>query len=365
MSKITASNLVYFIDELPKNLTYNYIHQKNKGLIRIVGIDFPEGPIRIKRWTPSNGKSEIMASEESISSQMIWRIANALKPNLPINVDRLFGGSYNTRSVLESLLAHTPQFYYCYPGRIENNTFNINVRKGHKYLLWLPNEPHNLGEIVETKTEQVISEIPSQSAIYESLTLPKQGNKELNSESKMRHAQIQIALFMIGKQLGYKTWINQNSQAIIYQNKKLNEYEDVLASLKNKTLFIPYKEAVECALPIDCIWFKNEIIMPGVIEIEDSIGIQSGLTRMKNFQNKIPLLPTRYIIVTADDERGKVLQEANKEQFISLNTRFFSYSAVEELYSLCQRRKLSGITEEFLDCFMEKVVDNSKSKFIH
>ena len=54
----------------------------------------------------------------------------------------------------------------------------------------------------------------------------------------------------------------------------------------------------------------------------------------------------------------KVVQEANKEQFKSLDTRFFPYSAVEELYSLCERRKLRGITEEFLDSFMEPVVTN-------
>ncbi|MBD2616223.1 restriction endonuclease [Nostoc punctiforme FACHB-252] len=364
MSIITASNLVYFINELPKDITYKYVNPKNKGVIRILGIDLPEGPIRIKRWIPSKGESEVTVNDESISPQMIWRIANALKPNLPINVDRLFGGSYNTRSVLEALLAHTPQFYYCYPGRVESNTSYTNIRKGHKCLLWLPNEPHILGQIVETKTEQVISEIPSQSAIYESLTLPNESDEELNFEFKIRHAQIQIALFMIGKQFGYQSWVTQSSQQIIYQNKRINEYEGVIVSLSDEAIFIEYREALKYALPIDCIWLNNKLIS-GIIEIENSTGILSSLTRMKNFQNQISLLPTRYIIVTADDDRGKVLQEANKEQFISLDTRFFSYSAVEELYSLCQRRKLSGISEEFLDCFLEKAVDNSKSKFLY
>ena len=49
---------------------------------------------------------------------MIWRVANAISEGEPINFDRVLGGSYNTRSVLESLLASTPEFYYCYPGRI-------------------------------------------------------------------------------------------------------------------------------------------------------------------------------------------------------------------------------------------------------
>jgi type II restriction enzyme len=29
---------------------------------------------------------------------------------------------------------------------------------------------------------------------------------------------------------------------------------------------------------------------------------------------------------------------------------------VEEFYALCQKRKIKGVTEEFLDCYMETVV---------
>lgn len=42
--------------------------------------------------------------------------------------------------------------------------------------------------------------------------------------------------------------------------------------------------------------------------------------------------------------------------FRELDTRFFPYSAVEELYTICQRRKLRGVTEDFLDCYMEPMV---------
>lgn len=97
--------------------------------------------------------------------------------------------------------------------------------------------------------------------------------------------------------------------------------------------------------------------MPAVIEVEHSTGVTSGLTRMKGFQDALPAFPTRYVIVAADEDREKVIREANREQFKSLNARFFPYSAVEELYGLCQRRKLRGVTEEFLDTFMEPVVE--------
>lgn len=48
MRKLTASNLVAFINQLDKNQTYNYINPKTKGLIKIESVESPEGPIRIK-----------------------------------------------------------------------------------------------------------------------------------------------------------------------------------------------------------------------------------------------------------------------------------------------------------------------------
>lgn len=66
------------------------------------------------------------------------------------------------------------------------------------------------------------------------------------------------------------------------------------------------------------------------------------------------------MIVAPDEDRNKVFRETNEPQFRSLKTLFFPYSAVEELYSLCQRRRLShkSVNEEFLDCFMEPCLAN-------
>ena len=128
MWRITAANLVSFIHQLPKNRAYNYISPKTKGLIRIIDVALPEGGITFKRWDPSKGMSEKDAKAESISSQLIWRVANAFAENQPINIDRILGASYNTRSVLETLIAHTPQFYFCYPGRIEDIAGSVEIK---------------------------------------------------------------------------------------------------------------------------------------------------------------------------------------------------------------------------------------------
>jgi hypothetical protein len=357
MRKITASNLVSYINQLDKNRVYHYVNPKTKGVIRIVGVDFPEGPIRIKRWNPFKGEVETNQQVESISSELIWRVANAFTPNQPINLDRILGGSYNTRSVFEALLAHTPEFYFCYPGRLENKGGHSKIKHGHKHLIWNPDVPHPLGVLSEVETDIVISEIPVLDAFYDSLVLPDDTNQEqVDIDILRRHAQIQIALFFIGKQLKFRTWIAQNDKGILYQNKRIGEYDGVITSLKDEKLITAYDEAIKAALLIDCIWFKNGRLMPAVMEIEHSTGVTSGLSRMKNFKDKFPPFPTRYVIVAPDEARDKVIREANKEQFRDLNTRYFTYSAVEELYSLCQRRKIEGVTEDFLDCFMEPVL---------
>lgn len=330
----------------------------NKGLIQIDRVDLPEGPIWIKRCDPSKGGTFKGKKSVSISSQMIWRLANAIKPNQPINVDRILGASYNTRSVLEALLAHSPQFYYCYPGRIESINNKETIKEGHKHLLWNPDNPHENGIAQRIKTDIVISEIPTLEAYYDSLVLPSDFKTEaLDIEIKRRHAQIQIALYFIGKQLGFRTWIAQNDKGILYQNKKLGEFEGIIAKLDDENLIRAHKEAIKAALLIDCIWFKNGRLMPAVMEIEHSTGVTSGLTRMKNFYDRFPPFPTRYVIVAADEDRQKVIREATKPQFKELDSKFFPYSAVEELYALCQKRKLKGVTEEFLDCYMEPIMN--------
>jgi type II restriction enzyme len=97
--------------------------------------------------------------------------------------------------------------------------------------------------------------------------------------------------------------------------------------------------------------------MPAVMEIEHSTGVTSGLTRMKGFLDTGPQLRNiRWTIVAPDEDRQKVIDQANREQFREMETKFFPYSAVEELYSLCDRRKPRGVTDQFLDCFMEDCV---------
>ncbi|MDF2791136.1 MAG: hypothetical protein K0S80_4238 [Neobacillus sp.] len=326
--------------------------------MKIENVVKPEGPIYIKRYNPTKGETLQSSRAESISAQMIWRIANALIPNQPINFDRVLGASYNTRSALETLIARTPQFFYCYPGRIENIYSSSTIKQGHKHIMWCPNDiPHSLGMLQEKETKIVISEIPNTEVIYDDLVIPDNIiHTDMDIDVKRRHSQIQIALVMIGKQLGFRTWVAQNDKSIIYKQHPIAEIKGVVNSLQSEKLIYPYEGAVQAALLIDNIWFRNGKFMPAVIEIEHSTGVTSGLTRMKGLYDVIPHFPTRYVIVAPDEYRNKVFREANRPQFKDLNIKYFPYSSVEELYALCQRRKIRGVTEEFLDCFMESTI---------
>jgi hypothetical protein len=195
MPNLTASNLVRAIGQLPRGNRYNYVNPRTRGIIKIVNVIMPEGPITIKRWNPEQGETEQGVREESMSTEMIWRIANAFQLHQPINFDRVLGGSYNTRSVFEALLSYTPEFYFCYPGRYEIIADRTSIKRGHKHLAWYPDEPHALGVQIEKHTEIIISEMPTVDAVYDAIQMPEvPADAEIDPEIQRTHSLMQASL---------------------------------------------------------------------------------------------------------------------------------------------------------------------------
>jgi len=365
--RLTASNLISFIARLPRDVWFNYVNPKTRTEIRIKEVTAPEGPIRIVRKS-FKADGSFTEAELTISSSMLWRAANAFREGVPINFERVFGSSYNSRSALEALLAHTPQFHWCLPNRIESTGSNHQIKPGHKHIIWTPNSPHNNNAPTKLDIDIVISEVPSESAVYDALTLPEDfTNPEVDIDVQRRHLQIQIALISIGLKLGFRTWIARNDQGFLYGERRIAELEGVINSLNSEALIAPWDQALQAAMHIDCIWFRNGRFLPAVIEVEHSTGIDSGLNRMMRLKNSIPGYPTRWVIVAPDEDREKVITKANLPHFQELNAQFFPYSAVDELYALCQRRNLNNraVNEEFLDCFMEPCVQPQQHALRH
>jgi type II restriction enzyme len=352
MFKLTASNIVKAIALLPKDVSYEYCAAKTSSKFIIRNVVLPDGPVVVGRYNPAKGQTIANAKSASISSDMIWRLANALSSKQPVNVDRIFGASYNTRSVLESLLAHTSEFSMCYPGRVHQKNEKVEIKKGHKHVWWTPEELHDRGQIKWVKTEKTISEIPAIDVTYDAIII-NEPKKDVPEGIQRRHAMIQIALLEIGKALGFKNTVAREDQHISYQGKKLIELDYVVAKPNSLQQLQAYEEAANKIAHIDVAWFKNGRLMPAAIEIEHTTGIKSGLDRLKGLQDVLPPFPVRYVIVADESERERTSKYAQETRFQSLGAKFFSYQSVEELYSLCKRRKIVGVTDEFLDSFME------------
>lgn len=353
MTNLTPNYLCRVINDLPKQNIYKYVNPNNHGNIKIIDVHLPEGPILIKRWDPTKQKTEKAASIEKIGTDMLWRLSNGIEEEKPVNVDRLFAGSYNLRSVLEALLVYTPEFYYSYLKRSIKKDRVVEVKNGHKHIVWMPNSPHEFCMPTELKLETVISELPSREIAYESIQFDVEKIKSA-PEIARRHAQIQVALYEIGRYLEYNTYIASNDSGFTYQGMPLISHPKIVSSLDEVPMIKAFSGAANAGRLIDCIWLTDNR-MPGVFEVEHSTGVTSGLTRMKNFRDRIPSILTRYVIVAADDARKEVLRKANHEIYKDLSLWYFSYSSVEELYYFCKNRKVIGINDFFIESFMEKI----------
>lgn len=356
MQKVTASNLLNDINALDKSLSYDYPNIKTKTKIKVVSVVEPEGPIFIKRWNPSKLETENKAKTESISASALWRLASAIKSDAPVNMDRVFGASYNIRSALEALLLHTPNFYLCYPGRIENKGAKAIIKTGHKHIIFKPESPHTLGVIERFELSHSFVAEMDRELVFDSL-LVKSSEATVDIEIDRRHAQIQVMLVKIAESMGLKSWVAKNDHSITYGGKKLIELESVLKNLDSQPAIMGYPKSPKAGELIDIIWFDAEgKKIPAIIEIEHSTGVTSGLTRMKGFKDESPeLAHMTYIIAAPDEIRDQVIKKASKPQFQSMNIQYLPYSAIEDLYFLCQRH-LKGIDNiKFFHSFLEDI----------
>ncbi|MDQ3635434.1 MAG: hypothetical protein M3405_13130 [Acidobacteriota bacterium] len=196
---------------MTKNKAYKYY--TGNTFIKITEIIEPEGPISFLRWR--NNETEADAKSGSVSINQLATAAAVFsnKPNHPINFDRLFSASGNSRAAFESLLAHTPHFFICYPER--TNIYTGELKRKQTHVMWCPNDSHCLGKIGVKELNQVISEIEIDMDFGKIQITAGMLGKEFDSiEAKKTHTQMQVALIEIGNALKFKTWIARDDQSI-------------------------------------------------------------------------------------------------------------------------------------------------------
>lgn len=129
--KLTIAHLLDLIDELPKQVDFDYV-KPGKKKARLISVDREHERVEMAR---------IDVEDQSIASSFLIRenlqtLVDSVIENKPFSIDKIFNNGGNTRSVWESIIANTSEFYKCMVGRNKN-------------LVWMPTEKHNIGEIVE------------------------------------------------------------------------------------------------------------------------------------------------------------------------------------------------------------------------
>lgn len=345
----TAQDICRAIAALDRNQLYGYLNERNHGEIQIVSVGRPEGPIKIRRRKIGGSWGDV----ETMSSQMLWRVANALGTGMPVNVDRVLGGSYNTRSVLEALLANTSEIYTCLPGRLENIGGVISVKRGHKHILFDPEQPHPLGRVVHRELGEncVISETPAAETMYD--VAPPPLRHDLPPEIARRHSQMQVALAEVGKALAMRTWVAVEDHGIVHEGRNIMEFPFIVKTLESERVLSGFPEAVDVGKHIDCLQFNGGL--PFAFEVEHTTGVTSGLSRMLSFHETAPHLSTNFVIVAPDEDRTLVMERSHHWQYREISPWYLPYSNVEELYSFSRRHNgtIRGATKQFLFNFME------------
>lgn len=349
---LTVSSLVLQIKRLPR---VSIPYPSGKGECRIVDVQPPEGPILFKRRNDTTPWER--CKTECISGPLLWRVVNALNTGIPIQIDRVVGASYNCRSVLEAIIAACPNFFICRPNRYAIIAGQVSIKKGHKHLLWKPDQKHELPSPTMLDIQGYISEVPSVDVYFDCVEVPdpitKVAAEQVDPEIKRMHSLMQVALCDCATWLNMRPWVAVEDHGIKYHGKSILELPNMVNDLKNENVISNYPKAIKVAKHVDCLWFNGGL--PFAFEVEHSTGVTSGLTRMNALRTQLEFCRTNYIIVAADEARADVLKKAADPQFEDMPLGFLPYSAVTEFHAFTKRHPNRGnVKKEFVLTFVEE-----------
>ena len=129
-------HLIELINELKPNTYFKYIRSDEK--CEYIKIDMNEP--RVYSKTP-DGK------DHSIADTYLQILADRIEENVPFNISQLMNNSGSNRPIIETIIAHTKEFYWYQNGRA-------------KYVVWIPTHPHTPGELDEWTDESLIKNTP-------------------------------------------------------------------------------------------------------------------------------------------------------------------------------------------------------------
>lgn len=125
-------HLLELINELSPNTYFKYIRSDEQ--CEYIKIDMSEP--RVYSQTP-DGK------DHSIAYTYLQVLAERIEENVPFNISQLMNNSGSNRPIIETIIAHTKEFYWYQNGRA-------------KYVVWIPTKPHIPGELKEWTDSSII-----------------------------------------------------------------------------------------------------------------------------------------------------------------------------------------------------------------
>ncbi|MGN1157178.1 MAG: McrB family protein, partial [Agathobacter sp.] len=92
-------------------------------------LDIDESEPRVNSLTP-------LGENHSIAGSYLEKLANGIEPYSPFNISQLMNNSGSNRPIIETIVAHTAEFYW------------IQIDRA-RYVVWIPDQRHNPGDLTE------------------------------------------------------------------------------------------------------------------------------------------------------------------------------------------------------------------------
>lgn len=117
--------LVALIKELQPNQKCKYV--RGEDTCTFLGIE--ESEPRVNSLTPQG-------ENHSIAGSYLEKLADSIDPYSPFNISQLMNNSGSNRPIIETIVAHTAEFYW------------VQIDRA-RYVVWIPDQKHEPGELIE------------------------------------------------------------------------------------------------------------------------------------------------------------------------------------------------------------------------
>ena len=143
---IKINEIYRAVNSLAKNIQYTFANASNKNTFSLIHADKTKG-VLFHRFNSDETQKVV------VTTRNLQKLSEKIRPYVPFSIDVVVGASGNWRSLFESALALTPNFFMCY----------INSQRR---LIYAPDHSHDVG-VYEILTPQKFLEFSKQSHFYD------------------------------------------------------------------------------------------------------------------------------------------------------------------------------------------------------